>query len=146
MKKMFILLSLAILILSGCGSKTDLTEEQLAIKEENPEFFDIDSTKGLDVIVWQMAEDDYHFAVFDHTETVRDTLSDDYLKYGLSGDTGVDAEQMKSILSTYDVKEDDIYVIPWQNPISSYLCDYWIAEDYKTKQDYIISVRRMLGI
>ncbi len=55
---------------------------------------------------------------------------------------------MRQILSTYHIDESDIYIIPWQNPISSYIGDYWIiseGESLEEKQEgYIKSIRNML--
>ena len=55
---------------------------------------------------------------------------------------------MRQILSTYNIDENDINIIPWQNPISSYIGDFWITyegENIEEKQKaYIESVRNML--
>ena len=52
------------------------------------------------------------------------------------------------ILSTYSVPRGEIHVIPWQNPISSYLGAYWIieeGEDYEAKRAaYVEMISAML--
>ena len=40
---------------------------------------------------------------------------------------GASAEEIRAILSTYDIPEENIAVIPWQNPVSSYLPEYCIV-------------------
>ncbi|MBR3423577.1 MAG: hypothetical protein IKG80_03705, partial [Clostridia bacterium] len=80
-----------------------------------PEYFDLDASGGLDVIVWQMSEVNYYFALLEHIDAERDWL--DHELTALSA-KGVDAAQMREILSTYNVGEDDIHIVPWQNPIS----------------------------
>ena len=58
---------------------------------------------------------------------------------------------MRAILSTYDIDEKDVFIIPWQNPISSYMPEYWISQKdedpatvEKRKQEYIDGIRQML--
>lgn len=61
---------------------------------------------------------------------------------------GVDTDAMREILATYNVGEDEIYVIPWHHPLSSYLGSWQIVtegEDTNAKrQDYIDHVKNML--
>ena len=64
--------------------------------------------------VWQMAEDDYRFGLMQGTNREK-TLEE---KMALKGAT---AEEMALILSTFDIEGKDIFVIPWQNPASSYM-------------------------
>lgn len=56
---------------------------------------------------------------------------------------------MRYILAAYALDPDDIHVIPWQNPISSYIPECWIVtengESPEEKQaQYIETVRAML--
>jgi hypothetical protein len=64
---------------------------------------------------------------------------------------GVTIAEMRAILSTYDIEEKDIIIIPWQNPISSYIAEYWVKlEDEapssveKRQQEYIDGIKQML--
>ena len=64
---------------------------------------------------------------------------------------GATLAEMRAILSTYDIDEEDIFVIPWQNPISSYIADYWISQKdedpasvERRKQEYIDGIRQRL--
>ena len=55
---------------------------------------------------------------------------------------------MREILATYDVSEDEIHVIPWHHPLSSYLGSWQIIAEgddpEAKKQAYAESVRDML--
>ena len=58
---------------------------------------------------------------------------------------------MRAILSTYDIAEENVSIIPWQNPVSSYIAEYWISQKdedaasvEKRKQGYIEEIREML--
>lgn len=111
--------------------------------EKYSEYFGMDASDGLDIYVWQLAENNYSFGLLPHTSTQRDWLSSELLSL-----QGTDADEMRQILSTYHIDESDIYIIPWQNPISSYIGDYWIiseGESLEEKQEgYIKSIRNML--
>ena len=54
-------------------------------------------------------------------------------------------------LDHVNVSEDDIRIIPWQNPISSYIGDYWIQQKdedpesvAKRREAYVEKLRGML--
>ena len=89
-----------------------------------PQYFDISTDGGLTVYVWQMAEDNYrcHLA-----NTALEAISDNSFIYT----TGATIEEMKIILSSYDIGREDITIQPVINPISSYY--YEIDEAYKEK-------------
>lgn len=115
--------------------------ELAELRERYPQYFDLKASKGLDVYVWQMAANSYYFALFPHTNSARDMSELMFI-------SGTRAEEMRLILSTYDVEEDEICVIPWQNPISSYIGEYWIVtegEDMQAKRErYVAQLRNML--
>ena len=117
------------------------------LRERNPEYFGLDDSKGLDVYVWQMAKNSYSFGLLPHDEQGRDWLAHELLNL-----RGTSAEEMSVILSTYNIDENDIYIIPWQNPISSYLAEWQIlgegedTDDLNAKrQAYIEHIRQMLS-
>jgi antirepressor regulating drug resistance, predicted signal transduction N-terminal membrane component len=114
-----------------------------SLREQYPQYFDLDATNGLDVYVWQMAENSYSFGVLPHSDTHRDWISSELLD--LRG-TGVDA--MRQILSTYHLDESDIHIIPWQNPISSYIGEQWIVTDGESIEEkeanYVDTIKDML--
>ena len=150
--KMLTLALLAVIVLAACGAdgpvlgETDpdrMSEAQIALMEAYPEYFGLDATQGLDVYVWQMAAGSYSFGLLPHSETGREWISEELMEL-----RGVRAEQMRNILATYAVDEEDVCVIPWQNPISSYIAAYYVVregEDTEQKrEDYIRDVRDML--
>lgn len=169
MKKRILFLLVPLLLLSGCGGHDDASEPKTTISKSQrpwtdgmvfsgamdsvpihsalldsfPEYFGLDPAKGLDVIVWQMAPSSYSFGLLEHSETQRDWISRELMAL-----KGVSAEQMREILATYAVPEEEIYIIPWQNPISSYLPAYCVnygGEDMDAKGEaYIAEIRGML--
>lgn len=115
-----------------------------SLREIYPEYFGLDTSDGLDVYVWQMATGSYSFGLLPHSEQGRDWISHELLNL-----KGASAEEMSAILSTYNVDENDIYIIPWQNPVSSHLAEWQIVtggEDMDAKkQAYIEHIRQMLS-
>ena len=114
------------------------------LRAQYPEYFDLDASAGLDVYVWQMAPDSYYFGLLPHTASPRDSTAQELLAL-----RGASSEQMRYILAAYALDPDDIYVIPWQNPISSYIPECWIVtengESLEEKQaQYIETVSAML--
>ncbi|MBR4655701.1 MAG: hypothetical protein IKO68_03805 [Oscillospiraceae bacterium] len=121
----------------------DMSQAQAELKQRFPEYFGLDPVNGLDVIVWQMAPSSYSFGLLEHSDTERDWISRELMDL-----KGVSAEQLREILATYAVSEDEVHIIPWQNPISSYLPTYCInygSEDMDAKTEaYIAVIREML--
>ena len=114
------------------------------LRAQYPEYFDLDASAGLDVYVWQMAPDSYYFGLLPHAASPRDSTAQELLAL-----RGASSEQMRYILAAYALDPDDIHVIPWQNPISSYIPECWIVtengESLEEKQaQYIETVRAML--
>ena len=119
-----------------------LNKEQSSLIEKYPEYFGLDASKGLDVYVSQMAKNTYSFILSPHSSLPLGMFK-------LMDMPAVGAESMRQILSTYAIDYDsDVYIIPWQNPLSSYIGEYWIAiegEDAEAKQAaYINKVREIL--
>ena len=114
------------------------------LRAQYPEYFDLDASTGLDVYVWQMAPESYSFGLLPHTAFPRDSTAQELLAL-----RGASSEQMRYILAAYALDPDDIHVIPWQNPISSYIPECWIVtengESLEEKQaQYIETVSTML--
>ncbi|MBR6915428.1 MAG: hypothetical protein IKN36_03640, partial [Clostridia bacterium] len=117
-----------------------------SLEETYPEYFGLDASGGLDVIVWQMSEDNWNFALLEHIDAERDWLDPELLDLGTKG---VDAATMREILSTYNVGEDDIHIVPWQNPFSSYIPLVFMGnmteeERAEMTERYIEEIREML--
>lgn len=105
------------------------------LREKYPEYFELGTFKGLEVYVWQMAENDYRFGLMQGTNREKTQEEKMALK-------GASAEEMALILSTFDIEDRDIFVIPWQNPISSYM----VTEDMVKDPEYLSNIRAMLGL
>ena len=134
-----LILAAAALAFTACMSK-----EAAELKKEYPQYFDIDASNGLDVVVWQMGKNSYDFGLLPHSEKERDWLDED-----LKNLKPVSAAQMRIILSTYKIDTSDMNIVIWQNPISSYIPEDlighggdgpFLAMEYKNK------IRRMLLI
>ncbi len=130
----------------GCGrvSASELpSQDQISkIKEEYPGVFGLDTSKGLDIVVWQLAEHDLNFALVRHRDGEYGIVDDELLELTGHKASGLSLDQLKEVLTTYDVSKDDLYVVPWQSSLSSYIP----PEVAKDKDGYIRSVRDMLGI
>ena len=136
----FILIfAVAAMVFTACMSK-----EALELKKEYPEYFDIDASNGLDIVVWQMSKNSYDFGLLPHSEKERDWLDEE-----LRNLKPVSAEQMRIILSTYKIDKSKMNIVIWQNPVSSYIPEDlmghggdgpFLAMEYKNK------IRKMLLI
>lgn len=104
--------------------------------------FTYDSSKKYDVYVWQMSKNGYSFALLESKER-------DWLDRELLGLRGVDASEMRQLLIQNNLGPNDVYIVPWQNPLSSYIGDYWdrwvAMEDITPQRNlYLAMVRDML--
>ena len=122
------------------GDGTDMER----LRAKYPEYFDLSTFKGLELYVWQGAPDNYSCGLMLGTNRNK-TLEE------LMDLKGASIAEMKAILSTYDIDENEIIIIPWQHPYSSYLGEYWIREKdedpgsvEKRQQEYIDGIRHML--
>jgi len=135
----FILVLAAVLSLTSCMSK-----EAAELKKQYPQYFGLDTSGGLDVVVWQMSQNSYSFGLLPHSEEQRNWLDEE-----LTDLKPVSAEQMKIILSTYRIDSSRIDIFIWQNPVSSYIPEDlmghggdgpFLAIEYKNK------IRQMLSL
>ena len=136
----FILISvMAAFAVTACMSK-----EAAELKKEYPQYFGLDASKGLDIVVWQMSENSYDFGLLPHSEEKRDWLDED-----LSNLKPVSAEQMRIILSTYKIDTKDMNIVIWQNPFSSYIPEDLVGHGGDgpfLEMDYKNKIRKMLLI
>lgn len=127
----------------GETDPSKLNDAQLALMEEYPQYFGLDAVDGLDIYVWQMGSGSYSFGLLPHSAIARGWLNAELLNL-----RSVQADDMRTILSTYHIDRDAMYIIPWQNPLSSYIGSYWIIEegvDQATiQQAYIDNIYNML--
>lgn len=117
-----------------------------SLRKKYPEYFDLSTGKGLELYVWEMAQGDYRCGLMSGTNRDKDFEELISLK-------GASIGEMKAILSTYDIDEDEIIIIPWQNPLSSYLPEWAIqkeGESYNTfenrQHEFCDKIRKMLRL
>ena len=135
----FLIVAAAALIFTACISK-----EAAALKEEYPQYFDLDASNGLDIVVWQMGKDSYDFGLLPHSEEKRDWLDEDLMAL-----KPVSAAQMRIILSTYKIDKSKMEIVIWQNPFSSYIPEDLIGHGGDAPfltMEYKNKIRRMLLI
>lgn len=93
------------------------------LQEKYPQLFNVSTDGGLTVYVWQMSEDRYSCYL---VNTAEEVLSDNSFAY----DIGTTINEMRAILTTYDIDKKDIVVQPINNSFSSYY--YEINDEYRT--------------
>ncbi len=122
----------------GANQNSQPDAAQTDLRECFPAYFGLNTENGLDVIVWQMAAEDWRFGLLEHSGTPRTSYDE-----ALTGLKGTSAELMREILSAYGLNENEIYIIPWQNPLSSYIADCFI-DGSAAAEAYVQRVRAML--
>lgn len=144
-----VLLILSLAMMIGCTSvkpNTGVSDFDAELLEKYPEYCGLDASNGLDVYVWQMAAGLYSFGVLPHSETPRESISEELM--GLMHLKGANKQEMRQILAAYNIDQSQIYIIPWQNPISSYMGAPWIVRDGEDPaqklEDYVQSIEKML--
>ena len=88
-------------------------EEIRALRAQYPEYFGLDISQGLKVYVSQFAKGMFSCVLVNGSDERSE------LEIGIQS-RGITIEQMRLILSTYTVSPEQITIIPYQNPISSY--------------------------
>ena len=105
------------------------------LKEQYPEFFEHDGppAKGIEVYVWQTAEDSYWFGLMYGTN--RSKTEEEIWALG---ETPLTLNEAKALLNECGVDKDGIFIIPVIQPFSSYA--YEIDDGYRER------VRKMFGL
>lgn len=108
-----------------------LQQEYKRLEKQYPEYFGLDTSKGLKVYAWQMSNDGYSCALL--------AGSDNKTDVEIGGMRGVTIEEMLLILNTYETEDNDIdvEVVPFRNPLSSYW--YEIDEAYTEKLVWLLN-------
>ena len=101
----------------------DTEPDVFKLQEKYPQLFNVSTDGGLTVYVWQMSEDRYSCYL---VNTAEEALSDNSFAY----DIGTTINEMRAILTTYDIDKKDIIVQPINNSLSSYY--YEINDEYRT--------------
>ena len=94
------------------------------LKEKYPHFFNVSTDGGLTVYIWQMSANNYQCYLINRGV---DMFADQSFAF----DVGATIAEMRAILTTYDIDQKDIYVLPVRNPLSSYY--YEIDDAYRSK-------------
>ena len=98
-------------------------KDRSGLRERFPQYFDLSTFEGLEVYVWSLAEGSYSCGILPGTN--RNKTQEEIRELGMHG-AGVD--EMKEILASYDVPDDEIFLYACSQPISGYL--YPIDEAY----------------
>ena len=138
-KRMTFVLALVLtLVLVSCsrpvadGAEQELSQESQQafdleeLRQKFPEYFDLRTSKGLEVYVWQIAEDSYRCGVLPGTN--REKTSEEMWKLWTNSAA---PEEMKAILASYEISDDYILIASCIQPYSSYY--YEIDEAYTQK-------------
>lgn len=83
--------------------------------EKYPEYFDLDSMKGVEVYVWQMAGNLYYCGALSGTNRLKTEEEIQALF-----DNGATMEEMRTILELCEMDREHVSIIPVQNPLSSF--------------------------
>ncbi|MDO5405979.1 MAG: hypothetical protein Q4F28_01450 [Eubacteriales bacterium] len=135
--KRIIMLTLSffcVFMLVGCTTnqssnmklETNNSVDMKELREKYPEYFELGDFKGIEVYVWQMAENSYRCGMMSGTNRNK---TDEEI-WGLQ-EKSLSVEETKAILNEIGVEENSIIVIPIAQPYSSYL--YEIDDAYKEK-------------
>ena len=94
------------------------------LRETYPEYFELSVFKGLEVYVWEMAKGQYRCGVLSGTNRLK--TEEEILNLAPAT-----IEEMRLILSTYDIPQENISVRGVRHPLSSYY--YEIDAPYQEK-------------
>jgi len=101
-------------------------EPTLQLKQKYPEYFNLGTFKGLEVYIWQTSSGEYLCGVLQGTN--RNKTDEEIAKLAENGAT---VEEMKVILSYYNIDKESIIIIPVKNPSSNYEIDFSMFDTAK---------------
>ncbi len=108
------------------------------------QYFDLPTENGLDVYVSENPGNYFTCILLPGAEDKKSEME-------LIKMRAAKIQEMKEILSTYNIDPENVHIIMWQNPFSSHVGEYWIhweGEDEETietnRRIYIEKVRRQL--
>ena len=113
------------------------TEESKFFNNPQENVSSNDSSDELDIYVYQMNANSYKFIVLPHSETPRSLL--ELLSYTpVKGDNNsLNLQDVQKLISDNNIEKDQVYIIPYQHPLSSYISDYSMiieGEDIEAKR------------
>lgn len=136
--KKFVILAMNLLLviaLLGCGTKNSKSENDSnkyeidnsvsieRLKEQYPEYFELSDFKGIEVYVWQIAEESYRCGIMSGTN--RNKTEEEIWELQ---EKSLSVDEAKALLNELGINRNDIIVIPIAQPYSSYL--YEIDNEY----------------
>jgi len=110
---------------SGDVSEEETEDPQRELCEAYPDFFALDKANGIQVIVTQFAEGHYLLTMRNGTEEEIPATDMSLLIEAQY----VSVNTMKEILSCMKVRSEDVKIIPWSHPASSYIPDWAMIEE-----------------
>lgn len=96
------------------------------LKKQYPQYFDLPTDNGLYVFVWKMASAGYYCGLGTTGEYDFGGKAFGHDLSVLMKASGLSFAQMHMLLRSYDVAREDIHLVPFQHPLSSY---YWQTDD-----------------
>ena len=91
------------------------------LRKQYPQYFDLDTSEGLEVYVWQMGGNLYSCGLMSGKESRENAEATEGMRTDLWGLQSVTVTEMKLILSDYDIAREEVQLIPYHMPHSSYL-------------------------
>lgn len=101
------------------GNETESSVRYL--RQRYPEYFDLDTSEGLEVYVWQLAGNSYSCGLVSGKTSREIAEQTDGIRTDLWGLESVTVTEMKLILSEYGLAKEEVKIIPYSMPYSSYL-------------------------
>ena len=89
----------------------------------DPSYSSYDPSRKYDVYVWQMAPNSFSFGLLESKP--RSWLDDELWDL-----KGVPAALMRQILLDKNLGPNDVNIVHWHNPVSSYIGDFWVNWQY----------------
>lgn len=126
MKKIvsFVLTLTLLFSLIGCSQKSKSLND---LQQSYPQYFNLSTGKGLEVYVWKL-KNTHYCGILDGTNRQKTTEEFEKLK-----SNGVSIDEMKMILSSYDIPKENIFI----NPID-------ISNPYQLQSDEYIEELKSL--
>ncbi len=103
MKKLIVFVSIltCMLALAGCNNSTKNLQNKF------PEYYNLDTFKGIEVYVWQTENDEYMCGALNGTNGNKT-----FEEISQLASNGATIEEMQNILASYDVDKEEISIIP----------------------------------
>lgn len=103
--------------------KEEQNEENNTSVVFDPSYSAYDFSRKYDVYVWQMAQNSFSFGLLESKQ--RSWLDDELWNL-----KGVRAAEMRQTLLKNNLGPNDVYIVRWQHPLSSYIGDFWVIYPY----------------